>query len=99
MDKIEDRMFDTLPKLETSLVERGDPRRVHPYVDPHGSEIDNTGVEGFSPVHIMADSGARARKNPFMQISAFIGLKAKQDGNILIPPIGTSTYREDGPAP
>ena len=99
MDKIEDEMFDTLPKVETSLVERGDPRRVHPYVDPHGSEIGNTGVEGFSPVHIMADSGARARKNPFMQISAFIGLKAKQDGNILIPPIGTSAYREDDQLP
>ena len=99
MDKIEDEMFDTLPKVETSLVERGDPRRVHPYVDPHGSEIGETGVEGFSPVHIMADSGARARKNPFMQISAFIGLKAKQDGNILIPPIGTSAYREDDHLP
>lgn len=99
MDKIEERMFDALPKLETSLVERGDPRRVHPYVDPDGSEISDIGVEGFSPVHIMADSGARARKNPFMQISAFIGLKAKQDGNILIPPIGTSTYREDDQLP
>ena len=99
MDKIEDKMFDTLPKVETSLVERGNPRKVHPYVDPHGSEIDSEGVEGFSPVHIMADSGARARKNPFMQISAFIGLKAKQDGNILIPPIGTSAYREGDQLP
>ena len=50
-------------------------------------------VKGFSPVHIMADSGARARKNPFMQISAVIGLKAKQDGEILLPPITTS-YRD-----
>ena len=41
----------------------------------------------------MADSGARARKNPFMQISAVIGLKAKQSGEILIPPI-TSSYRD-----
>ncbi len=99
MDKIEDGMFDTLPRVETPLVERGDPRKVHPYVDPQGSEIHNEGVEGFSPVHIMADSGARARKNPFMQISAFIGLKAKQDGNILIPPIGTSAYREGDQLP
>ncbi|CAI8013325.1 DNA-directed RNA polymerase subunit beta' [Geodia barretti] len=76
-DKIEDEMFNTLPQLETALVERGDPRK----------------VVGFSPVHIMADSGARARKDPFMQISAFIGLKAKQDGDILIPPIFCS-YRE-----
>ena len=99
MDKIEDEMFDTLPKMETSLVERGDARRIHPYVDPYGSEIDEKTVEGFSPVHIMADSGARARKNPFMQISAFIGLKAKQDGNILIPPIGTSAYGDGNQPP
>ena len=50
-------------------------------------------VKGFSPVHIMADSGARARKNPFMQISAVIGLKAKQSGEILLPPIKDS-YRD-----
>ena len=93
-DKIEAEMFETLPQIETALVERGDPRKVHPKVDPNGLEVDDKTVEGFSPVHIMADSGARARKDPFMQISAFIGLKAKQDGDILIPPIGTSTYRE-----
>jgi DNA-directed RNA polymerase subunit beta' len=92
-DKIEDKMFNTLPQIQTALVERGDPRKVHPYVDPTGSEILDKTVEGFSPVHIMADSGARARKDPFMQISAFIGLKAKQSGEILIPPI-TSSYRE-----
>ena len=99
MDKIEDEMFDTLPRLGTALVERGDPRQVHPHVDATGSELHDKAVEGFSPVHIMADSGARARKNPFMQISAFIGLKAKQDGNILIPPIGTSTQRQDDQLP
>ncbi len=91
MAAIEKQMFETLPDLEeTPLVERGDPRKVHPEVND-GTEIADKTVKGFSPVHIMADSGARARKNPFMQISAFIGLKAKQDGNILIPPIGTST--------
>ncbi len=93
LSAVEDTMFDTLPQIETALVERGDPRKVHPYVDPDGSEIRDKTVEGFSPVHIMADSGARARKNPFMQISAVIGLKAKQSGEILIPPI-TSSYRE-----
>ena len=96
-DQIEDEMFDALPQEAPPIVERGDPRRIHPEVDPHGEEISDKTVEGFSPVHIMADSGARARKDPFMQISAFIGLKARQDGNILIPPIGTSTYREDNP--
>ena len=95
-DQIEGEMFETLPQIETSLVERGDPRKLHPYVDSEGEEIHDKTVEGFSPVHIMADSGARARKDPFMQISAFVGLKAKQDGDILIPPIGTSTQREGG---
>ena len=91
--EVENEMFKVLPELETSLVERGDPRKIHPYVNPDGSEIGDRTVEGFSPVHIMADSGARARKNPFTQISAVIGLKAKQTGDILIPPI-TSSYRE-----
>ncbi len=99
MNKIEDEMFSTLPKIRTPLVERGDMRKLHPYVDPDGTETENEAVEGFSPVHIMADSGARARKNPFMQISAFIGLKAKQDGNILIPPIGTSNYSQGDELP
>ena len=91
--KIEDEMFDILPELETPLVERSNPHRIHPYVDSSGSEISDKTVKGFSPVHIMADSGARARKNPFRQISAVIGLKAKQSGEILIPPI-TSSYRD-----
>ena len=91
--EVEDEMFSTLPEEETPLVERGDSRKVHPYVDPNGLEVHNTTVKGFSPVHIMADSGARARKNPFMQISAIIGLKAKQDGTILTEPI-KSSYRE-----
>ncbi|MCY3721284.1 MAG: DNA-directed RNA polymerase subunit beta' [Candidatus Poribacteria bacterium] len=93
LKEVEDEMFDDLPRLETSLVERADPRKIHPKVDSTGAEVDETTVEGFSPVHIMADSGARARKNPFMQISAVIGLKAKQSGEILIPPITTS-YRD-----
>ena len=50
-------------------------------------------VKGFSPVHLMADSGARARKNPFIQISAIVGLKSKQSGEILSTPI-QSSYRE-----
>ena len=93
LKEVEDEMFDDLPRLETALVERGDSRKIHPEVDPDGAEIRERTVEGFSPVHIMADSGARARKNPFMQISAVIGLKAKQSGEILIPPI-TSSYRD-----
>ena len=93
LKEVEDEMFDDLPRLETALVERADPRKIHPEVNNTGVEIDKTTIEGFSPVHIMADSGARARKNPFMQISAIIGLKAKQDGTILTEPI-KSSYRE-----
>ena len=58
------------------------------YLVEQGKEI-----EGFSPVHLMADSGARARKNPFSQISAIVGLKSRQDGEILSTPI-QSSYRE-----
>ncbi len=75
IEKIEETMFETLPNLETYLVER----------DEY--------VKGFSPVYVMADSGARARKNPFMQISAVVGLKARQSGEILSAPI-KSSYRE-----
>ena len=35
----------------------------------------------------------RARKNPFIQISAIVGLKSKQSGEILSTPI-ESSYRE-----
>ena len=91
--EVEDTMFSTLPELETSLVERGDSRKIHPYVDPDGVETRDQTVKGFSPVHIMADSGARARKNPFMQISAIVGLKSDQSNNILSTPI-TASYRE-----
>lgn len=90
---VEDTMFSTLPELETALVERGDPRKIHPKVDPDGVETRNQSVKGFSPVHIMADSGARARKNPFMQISAIVGLKSDQSNTILSTPI-TASYRE-----
>ena len=94
IEEVEKKMFSTfLPDLETSLVERGDSRKIHPKVDADGVEIGAETVKGFSPVHIMADSGARARKNPFMQISAIVGLKSDQSNNILSTPITTS-YRE-----
>ncbi len=93
IEQVEKRMFSALPELETSLVERGDSRKIHPNVDADGVEIGAETVKGFSPVHIMADSGARARKNPFMQISAIVGLKSDQSNNILSTPI-TASYRE-----
>ena len=63
-----------------------------PATETHLVEQDKA-VEGFSPVHLMAESGARARKNPFVQISAIVGLKSKQSGEILSTPI-QSSYRE-----
>ncbi len=75
IEKLEATLFETLPDLETYLIERQE------------------AVKGFSPVYVMADSGARARKNPFMQISALVGLKARQSGEILSEPI-KSSYRE-----
>ena len=80
------RWFEALREME-GIMFRSLPERETRLVDR------DEHVKGFSPVHIMADSGARARKNPFMQISAVIGLKAKQSGDILLPPITTS-YRD-----
>ncbi len=47
-------------------------------------------AEGFNPVHIMADSGARARYDQMRQIAGMRGLMAKPDGSIIERPIFTS---------
>ena len=78
--------YDTVTKIEDTLFD------ILPGTGTHLVEQEKE-VEGFSPVHLMADSGARARKNPFIQISAIVGLKSKQDGEILSTPI-QSSYRE-----
>lgn len=78
--------YDTVTKIEDTLFD------VLPETETYLIEQDEE-VEGFSPVHLMADSGARARKNPFIQISAIVGLKSKQSGEILSTPI-QSSYRE-----
>ena len=38
LKEVEDEMFDDLPRLETPLVERGDPRKIHPYIDSAWSQ-------------------------------------------------------------
>ena len=78
--------YDTVQRIEDTLFE------TLPETGTHLVEQEKE-VEGFSPVHLMADSGARARKNPFIQISAIVGLKSKQSGEILSTPI-QSSYRE-----
>lgn len=78
--------FDAIEKIEETMFTE------LPTTETYLVEQDKK-VEGFSPVHLMADSGARARKNPFVQISAIVGLKSKQSGEILSAPI-QSSYRE-----
>lgn len=78
--------FDAIEKIEETMFTE------LPTTETYLVEQDKE-VEGFSPVHLMADSGARARKNPFIQISAIVGLKSKQSGEILSAPI-QSSYRE-----
>lgn len=50
-------------------------------------------VEGFNPVHIMANSGARSKREPIRQISGLRGLMAKPSGEIIEHPI-ESCFRE-----
>jgi DNA-directed RNA polymerase subunit beta' len=56
-------------------------------VDPDSEEHY---AAGFNPVHIMADSGARARYDQMRQIAGMRGLMAKPDGSIIERPIFTS---------
>ena len=51
------------------------------------------GCAGFNPVHIMADSGARSKKQPILQIAGMRGLMTKPSGEIIEQPIFTS-FRE-----
>ena len=78
--------YDTVEKIEDTLFDELPVTET--YLVEQGKD-----VKGFNPVHIMADSGARARKIPFRQISAIVGLKSKQSGEILSTPI-QSSYRE-----
>ena len=78
--------YDTVEKIEDTLFDE------LPATETYLVE-QSKDVEGFNPVHLMADSGARARKIPFRQISAIVGLKSKQSGEILSMPI-QSSYRE-----
>ncbi len=49
--------------------------------------------EGFNPIYIMADSGARGSKQQIRQLSGMRGLMAKPSGEIIETPI-TANFRE-----
>lgn len=49
--------------------------------------------EGFNPIYMMADSGARGSATQIRQLSAMRGLMAKPDGSIIETPI-TSNFKE-----
>ncbi len=50
-------------------------------------------VPGFNPMHIMRNSGARAKSEPIRQISGMRGLMTKPSGEIIEQPI-ESSFRE-----
>ncbi|MBM3241981.1 DNA-directed RNA polymerase subunit beta' [Candidatus Poribacteria bacterium] len=56
----------------------------------HGREDE---IEGFNPVHIMADSGARSKPEAIRQIAGMRGLMQKPSGEIIERPIFAS-FRE-----
>ena len=58
-----------------------------------GVEGDQRRVEGFNPVYIMADSGARGSKDQMRQLAGMRGLMAKPSGEIIETPI-TANFRE-----
>ncbi len=69
-----------------------------PLTDAEGNpEKDENGnirmIEGFNPVYMMADSGARGSKDQMRQLAGMRGLMAKPSGEIIETPI-TANFRE-----
>jgi DNA-directed RNA polymerase subunit beta' len=69
-----------------------------PSTDEHGNvKLDENGrkilAEGFNPVYMMADSGARGSKDQMRQLAGMRGLMAKPSGEIIETPI-TANFRE-----
>ena len=50
-------------------------------------------IEGFNPIYMMADSGARGSKDQMRQLAGMRGLMAKPSGEIIETPI-TANFRE-----
>ena len=59
-------------------------------IAPNG---ENTRVESFNPIFMMADSGARGSKDQMRQLAGMRGLMAKPSGEIIETPI-TANFRE-----
>jgi DNA-directed RNA polymerase subunit beta' len=57
------------------------------------SDEDPTVREGFNPIYMMADSGARGSKDQMRQLAGMRGLMAKPSGEIIETPI-TANFRE-----
>lgn len=57
-----------------------------------GTQIKDT-AEGFNPIYMMADSGARGSKDQMRQLAGMRGLMAKPSGEIIETPI-TANFRE-----
>jgi DNA-directed RNA polymerase subunit beta' len=57
------------------------------------TEQDITNPEGFNPIFMMADSGARGSKDQMRQLAGMRGLMAKPSGEIIETPI-TANFRE-----
>ena len=58
-----------------------------------GKSIEVQGPAGFTPIYMMADSGARGSKDQMRQLAGMRGLMAKPTGEIIEQPI-TANFRE-----
>nr|WP_208022704.1 DNA-directed RNA polymerase subunit beta' [Desulfonema ishimotonii] len=83
-DDVANEMMEAM-KTSPSLDGDGNPR-----TNDDGSPIM---VEGFNPVYMMADSGARGSKDQMRQLAGMRGLMAKPSGEIIETPI-TANFRE-----
>ncbi len=61
--------------------------------DPSKPEAMPPAEEGFNPIYMMADSGARGSKDQMRQLAGMRGLMAKPSGEIIETPI-TANFRE-----
>ena len=58
-----------------------------------GKDGEAKQIEGFNPIYMMADSGARGSKDQMRQLAGMRGLMAKPSGEIIPTPI-TANFRE-----
>jgi len=83
-DDVANEMMESMKKTPL-LDENGETK-----LDADGNEMR---VEGFNPVFMMADSGARGSKDQMRQLAGMRGLMAKPSGEIIETPI-KANFRE-----